>query len=172
LTGLARRRRGLAALLALFLFALAGVPPTVGFLSKYSVFYAAVVGGHTELAVIGVLASAFGMYYYLRVVWAMYFVDPLVVPKASTGQLQERLTVDMSTSTHSETIGAVAIAEPVMLQLEKPAPEVVQYPEPRVVTPGTWLTLATTAILTLAIGIFPAGLYSLALQAAHSMLHP
>ena len=172
LTGLARRRRGLAALLALFLFALAGVPPTVGFLSKYTVFYAAVVGGHTELAVIGVLASAFGMYYYLRVVWAMYFVDPLVVPQASYGLVQSDQLPDTGITTGTERGGSVAVAESVVVQLAPAETRTVQYPEPRVVTPGTWLALAATAALTLVVGIFPAELYAVALQAAHAMLHP
>jgi NADH:ubiquinone oxidoreductase subunit 5 (subunit L)/multisubunit Na+/H+ antiporter MnhA subunit len=62
--------------MAVFLFSLAGVPPTAGFLAKYFVFYAAIVGNQTPLAIIGILASVLGMFYYLRVVWAMYFVEP------------------------------------------------------------------------------------------------
>ncbi|HEU5344041.1 MAG TPA: NADH-quinone oxidoreductase subunit N [Ktedonobacterales bacterium] len=74
--GLGRRNPALAALMAVFLFSLAGVPPTAGFLAKYFVFYAAIVDNQTPLAIIGILASVLGMFYYLRVVWAMYFVEP------------------------------------------------------------------------------------------------
>ena len=74
--GLGRRSPALAAAMAVFLFSLAGVPPTAGFLAKYFVFYAAIVGNQTPLAIIGILASVLGMFYYLRVVWAMYFVEP------------------------------------------------------------------------------------------------
>ncbi len=74
--GLGRRNPALAAAMAVFLFSLAGVPPTAGFLAKYFVFYAAMVGNQVPLAIIGILASVLGMFYYLRVVWAMYFVEP------------------------------------------------------------------------------------------------
>lgn len=74
--GLGRRNPALALAMAVFLFSLAGVPPTAGFLAKYFVFYAAIVGNQTPLAIIGILASVLGMFYYLRVVWAMYFVEP------------------------------------------------------------------------------------------------
>lgn len=74
--GLGRRSPALAAAMAVFLFSLAGVPPTAGFLAKYFVFYAAIVGNQAPLAIIGILASVLGMFYYLRVVWAMYFVEP------------------------------------------------------------------------------------------------
>ncbi len=73
--GLARRRPWLAASMVVFLLSLAGVPALAGFVGKWYVFRAAVVGGHTELAIIGALASAVGIFYYLRVVWAMYFTD-------------------------------------------------------------------------------------------------
>ncbi len=73
--GLGRRNPALAAAMALFMFSLAGVPPTAGFLAKYFVFFAAMVGRQVPLAIIGILASVLGMFYYLRVVWAMYFVD-------------------------------------------------------------------------------------------------
>jgi NADH-quinone oxidoreductase subunit N len=74
--GLGRRNPALAAAMAVFLFSLAGVPPTAGFLAKYFVFYAAMVGNQVSLAIIGILASVLGMFYYLRVIWAMYFVEP------------------------------------------------------------------------------------------------
>ncbi len=78
--GLGRRNPALAALMALFMFSLAGTPATAGFIGKWYVFYAAMRGAHVELAIIGVLASLIGVYYYLRVVWAMYFTEPATAP--------------------------------------------------------------------------------------------
>ncbi|MGB2867971.1 MAG: NADH-quinone oxidoreductase subunit N [Bacteroidota bacterium] len=71
--GLSTRRPGIAALMALFMFALSGIPPFAGFFGKYYVFLAAVQGGLTWLAIIGVLTSLVSAYYYLRIVVLMYF---------------------------------------------------------------------------------------------------
>ncbi|HEX8917082.1 MAG TPA: NADH-quinone oxidoreductase subunit N, partial [Chloroflexota bacterium] len=74
--GLSRRSPALAAATAVFMFSLAGFPPTAGFVAKYAAFAAVVRGGHTELAVIGVLTSLVSIFYYLRVVVVMYFAEP------------------------------------------------------------------------------------------------
>ena len=66
--------------MAVFLISLAGVPPTAGFLAKYFVFYSAMVGNQVPLAIVGILASVLGMFYYLRVIWAMYFVGAEPTP--------------------------------------------------------------------------------------------
>jgi NADH-quinone oxidoreductase subunit N len=71
--GLHKQQPLLAGLLALFMFALAGVPPLAGFFGKYYVFLAAVRSGMTWLAIVGVLASFISAYYYLRIVVVMYF---------------------------------------------------------------------------------------------------
>jgi NADH-quinone oxidoreductase subunit N len=73
--GLSGRSPVLAALMAVFLFSLAGLPPFGGFFGKYFVFVAAVETGLTWLAVLGVLASLAGVYYYLRLIMVMYFQD-------------------------------------------------------------------------------------------------
>ena len=59
------------------MFSLAGIPPTVGFAAKLGVLEALVDGEHTILAIIAVLASLIGAFYYLRVVKVMYFDEPL-----------------------------------------------------------------------------------------------
>jgi NADH-quinone oxidoreductase subunit N len=74
--GLAQRRPGLAALMTLFMVALAGIPPTVGFYGKFLIFMAAVDAGQVSLAVLGVLMSVVSVYYYLRLPVLMYFRDP------------------------------------------------------------------------------------------------
>lgn len=71
--GLSGRSPVLAALMAVFLFSLAGLPPFGGFFGKYFVFVAAIETGQTWLAILGVLASLVGVYYYLRLVVVMYF---------------------------------------------------------------------------------------------------
>jgi len=78
--GLARHRPMAAAAMAIFLFSLMGLPPTAGFAGKFYIFYAAVATGHTTLAIIGVLSSLLSVYYYLRVLVAMYMEQPNGVP--------------------------------------------------------------------------------------------
>jgi NADH-quinone oxidoreductase subunit N len=70
--GLAARRPGLAFAMAVFLLSLAGIPPTAGFLGKLYLFQAAIGAQLYGLAVLGILTSVLGAYYYLRVVIYMY----------------------------------------------------------------------------------------------------
>jgi NADH-quinone oxidoreductase subunit N len=76
LAGLSRTQPGLALALAIFMFAMAGIPPTAGFFSKLYIFLAAIDAKLTGLAIIGVVASVVGAFYYLRVVKVMYFDEP------------------------------------------------------------------------------------------------
>ena len=78
-SGLAQRNPWLAAAMTIFLLSLAGVPPTAGFLGKLYVFESAIQGGYLWLALIGILTSIISVYYYLKVVVAMYMVKPLGV---------------------------------------------------------------------------------------------
>ena len=75
LSGLASTDPGLALAMAVFMFSMAGVPPFSGFFGKLYVFRPAVEAGYWTLAVIGVLTSVVGAFYYLRVIKVMYF-DP------------------------------------------------------------------------------------------------
>jgi NADH-quinone oxidoreductase subunit N len=70
----------LAAVMALFMFALAGFPPTAGFAGKFYVFSAAVQAGYYGLALIGVLTSVVSVVYYTRVVMLMYMREPNGAP--------------------------------------------------------------------------------------------
>jgi NADH-quinone oxidoreductase subunit N len=76
LAGLARTRPAMAFFLAMLLFSMAGVPPLAGFFAKFYVFLAAIKAGLYILAVIGVLASVVGAYYYLAIIKTMYFDEP------------------------------------------------------------------------------------------------
>ena len=77
LAGLSRTNPVMAFMLAMLLFSLAGIPPLAGFFAKFYVFLAAIESGLYVLAVIGVLASVVGAYYYLRIVKIMYFDEPV-----------------------------------------------------------------------------------------------
>ncbi|WP_309611492.1 NADH-quinone oxidoreductase subunit NuoN [Sphingomonas sp.] len=76
LAGLSHSRPGLAAALAAFMLSLAGIPPLFGFWPKLQVFIAAVHSGLIWLAVIGILGTVVGAYYYLKVVKILYFDAP------------------------------------------------------------------------------------------------
>jgi NADH-quinone oxidoreductase subunit N len=76
LAGLARTSPAMAFFLAMLLFSLAGIPPLAGFFAKFYVFLAAIKAGLFALAVIGVVASVVGAYYYLSIVKTMYFDEP------------------------------------------------------------------------------------------------
>ncbi len=73
--GFATRKPLLAAMMAIFMFSLSGIPPFAGFFGKYYIFVAAIQEGYTWLAIVGVLASVVGVYYYIRVIIYMYFYD-------------------------------------------------------------------------------------------------
>ncbi|MDJ0894470.1 MAG: NADH-quinone oxidoreductase subunit NuoN [Alphaproteobacteria bacterium] len=75
LAGLAQTQPRLALAMAIFMFSMAGIPPLAGFFGKFFVFRAAIDAGLVGLAVVGVLASVVGAFYYLRIVKLMYF-DP------------------------------------------------------------------------------------------------
>jgi len=78
--GLAKRSPFYAAVMAIFMFSLAGIPPTVGFFAKLSVLQAIITTNQTSyivLAVIAVVLSLVGAYYYLRLVKVMYFDEPV-----------------------------------------------------------------------------------------------
>jgi len=77
LAGLSNTSPMMAFLLAMLLFSLAGIPPLAGFFAKFYVFLAAINSGLYALAVIGVLLSVVGAYYYLRIVKIMYFDAPV-----------------------------------------------------------------------------------------------
>ncbi|MGB9093336.1 MAG: NADH-quinone oxidoreductase subunit N, partial [Gallionella sp.] len=74
--GLNQRSPWLAFLMLLLMFSMAGGPPTVGFYAKFSVLNAVVQAGHVWLAVVAVLFSLIGAFYYLRIVKLMYFDTP------------------------------------------------------------------------------------------------
>ncbi len=93
LSGLSTTSPGMAFLLAMLLFSLAGIPPLAGFFAKFYVFLAAIHAGLYPLAVVGVLLSVVGAYYYLRIVKIMYFDAPAERFDPMPGLLAAVLTV-------------------------------------------------------------------------------
>ena len=93
--GLNQRSSWWALMMLLVMFSLAGLPPTIGFYAKFSVIAAAVDIGLVWLAVLAVLASLIGAFYYLRVVKLMYFDDPVdIAPIAARGDTRILLSVN------------------------------------------------------------------------------
>ena len=85
LAGLASTNPIMATILTILMFSLAGIPPLAGFWGKWYVFLAAINAHLYALAIIGVLASVVGAYYYLRIIKIMWFDEPVggFVPMAS-----------------------------------------------------------------------------------------
>lgn len=88
--GLGRRSPLLAGVLALFMLSFAGIPLTSGFIGKFAVFEAAIIGDATPLVIVGVVASIIAAFFYVRVIVLMYFTEPgedspvIAVPSAFT----------------------------------------------------------------------------------------
>jgi proton-translocating NADH-quinone oxidoreductase, chain N len=185
LRGLWYRCPWVAALLALFLISLAGFPPLAGFAGKYYIFYAALVGGHPELLIIGVLASVLGIYYYLRVVATMFMegsdsAEKATVPVTPAPALVQPVTV----SAPAESLAAVPVRSAASVAVvERPAapaqvdealPVVPVASDDRHNNPGllwpSWLAIGISALGTLVVGvILPFWLPNLQ-QAALSLL--
>jgi NADH-quinone oxidoreductase subunit N len=98
LKGLARRSPWYAGVMAVFMFSLAGVPPTVGFYAKFSVLQAIVstnVTGYIVLAIAAVVFSLIGAFYYLRLVKVMYFDEPVeTAPIETNGEVRVLLSLN------------------------------------------------------------------------------
>ena len=88
--GLGRTRPVLAFAMLVILLSLAGIPPLLGFFSKFYLFKLAIEQGHVTLTVIALLASAVSAYYYLAVVAMMYFKEP--APEAAAPPVMGRVT--------------------------------------------------------------------------------
>jgi NADH-quinone oxidoreductase subunit N len=107
--GLSRKRPALAFAMAIFMFSLAGVPPTAGFVAKLYLFQAAVGAQLYGLAIVGVLTSVLGAYYYLRVVVYMYM-------RPAEGETETLSTTGMTLALGAAVAVVVAlglVAEPI-----------------------------------------------------------
>jgi len=98
LSGLNDSNPWYAALLAIAMFSMAGVPPTVGFYAKLSVLQAVIQVDMVWLAIVAVLFSVIGLFYYLRIIKVMYFEKPV---EQQTTTIKEALDVKMLLSANS-----------------------------------------------------------------------
>lgn len=93
LSGMSKNNPMMAFMFAMLLFSLAGIPPLAGFFGKFYVFLAAINAKLYPLAVIGVLSSVVGAYYYLRIIKLMYFDEPADRFERMPGSLKAMLIV-------------------------------------------------------------------------------
>ena len=174
--GLWYRQPLLAGFLAFFMLALAGFPPMAGFAAKYYIFYAALQSGHPELLIIGVLASVLGMYYYLRVIAAM-FMEREAVPAVAAATVAPAPVSGRRVSTklsNARTGAATAVAVKTgtsPLSQRKTAGAVEKVEEKKVeVAWTTWAALGIAALGTFAMGtVLPFWLVNVAVNAAGMM---
>lgn len=89
MAGLSKTSPVMAYCLAALMFSMSGIPPLAGFFSKLFIFQAAVAAGHFYVAVIGVLASVVGAYYYLRIIKVMFFDEAAPAMDAEHSMLQK-----------------------------------------------------------------------------------
>jgi NADH-quinone oxidoreductase subunit N len=95
LRGLNSRNPWLALMMLLTMFSLAGIPPVVGFIAKVAVFEALIAVHQLWLAVVALLFSIIGAYYYIRVVKVMYFEAPVTdTPITYTRDMQLALSIN------------------------------------------------------------------------------
>ncbi len=95
LKGLSDRAPWLAAMMALMMFSMAGVPPMVGFVAKLLVLEAIIAQGMVWLAIVAVVFSIIGAFYYLRVVKLIYFDKPVTeVPVTADASARVAITVN------------------------------------------------------------------------------
>ena len=134
LAGLARTRPATALAMAIFLFSLAGIPPLAGFLGKFELFFAAFAASNGPdgrlfwwLAIIGVLNSAVGAYYYLRIVVAMYLREPTGEPSLAPAAWPTALAV---TACAVLTLALGLFPGPVIRATREAAEAVTGLPEP------------------------------------------
>ncbi|GAB4455350.1 MAG: NADH-quinone oxidoreductase subunit N [Armatimonadaceae bacterium] len=137
--GLAHRQPLAAAVMAIFMLSLAGIPPTAGFVGKLYLFMSAIQGGQVTLAVIGLVVSAIGLFYYLNIIVQMYFKEPE----------QDFTGVTRSGAQATAIVAAVATILfgllPNLLFSPRPktVPTVVSAPETPTVTAGQEATVVT-----------------------------
>jgi NADH-quinone oxidoreductase subunit N len=102
--GLNARNPWLAMMMMFFMFSMAGVPPFIGFFGKLNAINAVLGVGQTGLAVLMMLTSVVGAYYYLRVVWYMYFEEAI-----DRAQLQSSLDTRLLMSVNGIAVLALGI---------------------------------------------------------------
>ena len=118
LSGLSKSDPARAFMFTVLFFSLAGIPPLAGFFAKFFVFLAAVNAGLLWLAIFGVLMSAVSAYYYLRVIYFIWFKEPVASFEKQTGAA---ISVTAWGSTLFMVLGLITLIGPLRLLAEKAA---------------------------------------------------
>jgi NADH-quinone oxidoreductase subunit N len=79
--------------IAVALFSMAGIPPAAGFMAKFSVFSAAISKNYVWMVILAVVNSCIGIFYYFRIIKAMYMADPTSEEKLSLSSIQNTVLV-------------------------------------------------------------------------------
>ena len=141
LAGLAKSHPIMALAMSICLFSLAGIPPLAGFVGKFNIFVAAFSATpdasdrmYSSLALIGVINSAIGAYYYLKIVVSMYYRDQIGAP------LAPRLTWPTATAIGSCATLTILLgfwAQPIYAASRASAESLVLHPEPVAIVAST-----------------------------------
>jgi NADH-quinone oxidoreductase subunit N len=110
--GLGRSHPLVGVVFSLFLLAMAGIPLTSGFVSKFAVFKAAAEGGAAPLVIVGVVASAVAAYFYVRLIVLLFFTDPPEDPP--TVVVPSSLSIATVTVTAAITLALGALPQPLL----------------------------------------------------------
>ena len=76
LAGIGKQKPFIAVLLSIMMLSMAGIPPVAGFFAKYYIFYSALQSGHVWLVIVAIISSLIGVYYYFRVIYTLFAVNP------------------------------------------------------------------------------------------------
>jgi NADH-quinone oxidoreductase subunit N len=109
--GLGSRSPFLAMMLALFMLAMGGIPFTAGFIGKVSVFAPVIEAGYLWLAIVGVVTSVAGLFFYLRVIVLMFFQEPVLAEAPGTATAPPEVRPGL------RTVIALAAAVTILLGL-------------------------------------------------------
>lgn len=161
--GLGRRAPWLVAAFSLFLLSMAGIPLTAGFLAKFGVFSAAVDAGAWPLALLGVLASAVSVFFYVRVIVLTVLTPPADAGDGAATPAGAEVAGEggaAGTDVATSATGATATRAPARAAATRTVVTVVGSRGPAAVA------IALCAAGVLLLGLFPAGMLDLAQQAA------
>ncbi len=76
LAGIGKQKPFIAVLLSIMMLSMAGIPPVAGFFAKYYIFYSALQSGYVWLVIVAIISSLIGVYYYFRVIYTLFAVNP------------------------------------------------------------------------------------------------
>ena len=161
-TGLGKRSPWLAGAFLLFLLSFAGIPLTAGFIGKFSAFSVAVDAGLWWLALIGVLCSAIAVFFYVRIIVLMFFVDPAPADDAEAdGAAAGAVAAEVATSEVGEAREAG-----VGLQLATAPVRTSGGVTVLKGSVGSRVSIAVCAVATIVLGVFPGPVLDLVAEAA------